>query len=114
MNRIKKLRLERGETLEKLAKYLNVTIQTVSNYENEKRDITPEVIIKLAEYFNVSTDYLLGKTDKKNNEDSKKELEINWALSGGYAALNDTNREIARSVIESLLAKQEQEEKGKK
>lgn len=114
MNRIKKLRLERGETLEKLAKYLNVTIQTISNYENEKRDITPEVIIKLAEYFNVSTDYLLGKTDKRNNDNDKKELEINWALSGGYSALNDTNREIARSVIESLLAKQEQEEKGKK
>lgn len=110
MNRIKKLRLERGETLEKLAKYLNVTIQTISNYENEKRDITPEVIIKLAEYFNVSTDYLLGKTDKKNNDD-EKELEIKWALSGGYNALNDTNREIARSVIESLLAKQEQEKK---
>lgn len=111
MNRIKKLRLERGETLEKLAKYLNVTIQTISNYENEKRDITPEVIIKLAEYFNVSTDYLLGKTDKRNNDNDKKELEINWALSGGYSALNDTNREIARSVIESLLAKQEQEKK---
>lgn len=111
MNRIKKLRLERGETLEKLAKYLNVTIQTISNYENEKRDITPEVIIKLAEYFNVSTDYLLGKTDKRNNDNDKKELEINWALSGGYSALNDTNREIAKSVIESLLAKQEQEKK---
>ena len=68
MNRIKKLRQERGETLEKLAKYLNVTIQTISNYENEKRDITPEVIIKLAEYFDVSTDYLLGKTDKRNND----------------------------------------------
>lgn len=113
MNRIKKLRLERGETLEKLAKYLNVTIQTISNYENEKRDITPEVIIKLAEYFNVSTDYLLGKTDKKNNTNDV-ETEIMWALSGGYEALNDTNREIAKSVIESLLAKQEQEEKGEK
>ena len=114
MNRIKKLRLERGETLEKLAKYLNVTIQTISNYENEKRDITPEVIIKLAEYFNVSTDYLLGKTDKKNNTDKDVEAEIMWALSGRYEALNDTNREIAKSVIESLLAKQEQERNGRK
>ena len=65
MNRIKKLRLEREETLEKIAKYLNVTIQTVSNYENEKRDMTPEIIIKLADYFKVTTDYLLGKSDKR-------------------------------------------------
>lgn len=59
MNRLKFLRNEKGESLEKIAQYLNVTIQTISNYENEKRDMTPDTILKLAEYFNVSTDYLL-------------------------------------------------------
>ena len=69
MNRLRFLRNEKGESLEKIAKYLNVTIQTVSNYENEKRDMTPETILKLAEYFGVSTDFLLGKTDTRNNKD---------------------------------------------
>lgn len=68
MNRLKLLRTERGESLEKIAKYLNVTIQTVSNYENEKRDMSPDTIIKLSEYFKVSTDYLLGKSDVRNPE----------------------------------------------
>lgn len=68
MNRLKFLRNEKGENLEKIAKYLDVSIQTVSNYENEKREMTPETIIKLAEYFNVSTDYLLGKSDIRNPE----------------------------------------------
>lgn len=68
MNRLKLLRTERGESLEKIAKYLNVTIQTVSNYENEKRDMSPDTIIKLSEYFKVSTDYLLGKSDIRNPE----------------------------------------------
>ena len=75
MNRLKLLRTERGESLEKIAKYLNVTIQTVSNYENEKRDMSPDTIIKLSEYFKVSTDYLLGKSDVRNPSD-KKEFEF--------------------------------------
>lgn len=70
MNRLKFLRTEKGEGLEKIAKYLNVTIQTISNYENEKRDMTPDTIIKLAEYFNVTTDYLLGKCDSRNGNES--------------------------------------------
>lgn len=70
MNRLKYLRTERGENLEKVAEYLNVSIQTISNYENEKRDMTPDTIIKLAEYFNVSTDYLLGKSDIRNPENT--------------------------------------------
>lgn len=69
MNRLRFLRTENGESLEKIAKYLNVTIQTISNYETEKREMTPDTILKLAEYFNVSTDYLLGKSDVRNPEE---------------------------------------------
>lgn len=84
MNRLKYLRTERGENLEKVAEYLNVSIQTISNYENEKRDMTPDTIIKLAEYFNVSTDYLLGKSDIRNPEEIRN---IPHANAGGL----DTN-----------------------
>lgn len=80
MNRLKFLRNEKGESLEKIAKQLNVTIQTISNYENEKRDMTPDTIIKLAEYFGVSTDYLLGKSDIRNPEEIKK---VPFANAGG-------------------------------
>lgn len=69
MNRLRFLRNEKGESLEKIANYLNVTMQTISNYETEKRDMTPDTILKLAEYFNVSTDYLLGKSDIRNPEE---------------------------------------------
>lgn len=80
MNRLKFLRTEKGESLDTIAKYLNVTMQTISNYENEKRDMTPDTIIKLAEYFNVSTDYLLGKSDIRNPEELKK---VPFANAGG-------------------------------
>lgn len=80
MNRLRFLRSEKGEGLEKIAKYLNVTVQTISNYETEKRDMTPNTILKLAEYFNVSTDYLLGKSDVRNPEELKN---VQFANHGG-------------------------------
>ena len=80
MNRLKFLRTEKGESLEQVAKYLNVTIQTISNYENEKRDMTPDTIIKLANYFNVTIDYLLCKSDIRNPEEIKN---IQFANEGG-------------------------------
>lgn len=111
MNRIKKLREEFGMTQQELADKINGAKSTIAMYENETRKPSMEVLIKLSEIFNCSIDYLLGKSDKRNIDDKKEELEINWALNGGYSALNDANREIAKSVIESLLAKQEQEKK---
>lgn len=80
MNRLRMLRTEKGESLEKVAKYLNVTIQTISNYETEKRDMTPDTILRLAEYFNVSTDYLLGKSEIRNPEEIKN---VSFANAGG-------------------------------
>ena len=109
--RLKQIREEKGLSQNELAKKINMTQQRISSYENGIREPDIETLKILADFFDVSIDYLLGKTDKRNNDNDKKELEINWALSGGYNALNDTNREIARSVIESLLAKQEQEKK---
>lgn len=111
MNKLKLLRTERGESLEKIAKYLNVTIQTVSNYENEKRDMSPDTIIKLSEYFKVSTDYLLGKSDIRNPE----KVNINdadVAFASGVKALNETNKMIIKNTLEALLAKQEQDNKN--
>lgn len=76
MNRLRFLRNERGESLDKIAKYLNVTIQTISNYENEKRDMTPDTILKIAEYFNVSTDYLLCKSNLRNTTSNNEKAHI--------------------------------------
>lgn len=95
MNKLKLLRTERGESLEKIAKYLNVTIQTVSNYENEKRDMSPDTIIKLSEYFKVSTDYLLGKSDIRNPEDKIKQ-EFEFAYHKEMEGLTD--EEIADAL----------------
>lgn len=69
MNRLKLLREEKQLTQNDIARLLKITIPAYSYYENGKRDMSPETIIKLADYFSVSTDYLLGKSDKRNVEE---------------------------------------------
>ncbi|MBP3666212.1 MAG: helix-turn-helix transcriptional regulator [Clostridia bacterium] len=63
--RIRKLRLERGWSQVELAKKLNVTKQSVSNWENDNIQPSIEMLIKLAKVFAVSTDYLLGLEDRR-------------------------------------------------
>lgn len=59
MNRLKLLREEKGIFQKDIADYLGVSITAITYYENEKRDMSPDTIIKLADYFDVTTDYLL-------------------------------------------------------
>lgn len=113
MNRLRFLRNEKGESLEKIAKFLNVTIQTISNYETEKRDMTPDTILKLSEYFEVSTDYLLGKSDIRNPE-KVDENKLNVAFSSGFDGLNDTNKNIINNIISTLKDQQDKESENKK
>lgn len=48
-----------------LAQYLHVRQSTYSQYENGQRQLPIEVLVKLAYYYDTSTDYLLGITDEK-------------------------------------------------
>lgn len=70
MNRIKLLREEKNIYQKDLAKLLDVSIPAINYYENEKRAMDTKTALTLAEYFGVSVDYLLGKTDIRNNIDS--------------------------------------------
>ena len=63
--RIKELRTENGLTQQELAKILNVSSMSISVYENEQRKPDSEFIIACSRFFDVSTDYLLGKTYKR-------------------------------------------------
>lgn len=58
--RLKELRKQRHCTLQKVADAIGVSNGTVANYENEKREPNIATLIKLADYFDVSVDYLIG------------------------------------------------------
>ncbi|WDU84241.1 helix-turn-helix domain-containing protein [Caloramator sp. Dgby_cultured_2] len=67
--RMKELRKEKNLSLDKLSEMLNTTKATLSRYENGLRVPNIEFVEKLANIFNVSVDYLLGKTDVRNQEE---------------------------------------------
>lgn len=63
---IRALREDRDITQKQIADYLHCSQQVYSNYELGQRDIPTDILIKLAEYYGVSTDFLLGLTENKN------------------------------------------------
>lgn len=65
--RLKELRQKRKISQLKLALDLNMNQNSISRYENMEREADYETLIKFADYFNVSLDYLLGRTDDENN-----------------------------------------------
>lgn len=61
--RLKELRIEKGISLKILAKEIGVTDIAISRWENEKRIPNIENLVLIANYFGVSSDYLLGLED---------------------------------------------------
>ncbi|NMF06301.1 helix-turn-helix domain-containing protein [Clostridium beijerinckii] len=66
-DRIKLLRKEQKITQEQLADWLNVSRSSIKGYENDGVEPSLNVLIKIADRFNVSLDYLLGRTEEKHN-----------------------------------------------
>ena len=89
-NHLKELRTQAGLTQSQLAQRLGITKSVVSFYELQERSPSPDVLVKLAGIFHVSTDYLLG-LDKKETVD----------ISG----LSEKDIAIIRSLVESLRDK---------
>ncbi len=63
--RIREIREDRDLTQSDIAKILNVSQVAYSFYEIGKRQLPIELLIKLAKYYNTSTDYLLELTDER-------------------------------------------------
>lgn len=66
MFRLKELREERGISQVRLAIELNMNQNSISRYESGVREADYKTLIAIADYFNVSLDYLFGRTDCKD------------------------------------------------
>lgn len=71
---IRNLREDNDKKQIELANYLNVKQTTYSKYELGKINVPIEIFIKLADYYDVSVDYLLGRTKEKKIIPHPKEL----------------------------------------
>ena len=65
LQNLKNIREDNDIRQRTIAKYLGVSQNTYSQYENGVISISPELLIRLGDYFDVSVDYLLGRTNNK-------------------------------------------------
>lgn len=65
LSRLKKLRKSKGVTQRMLSEWTGVSFQSISCYERGEKEPGITALIRLADFFNVSIDYLVGRSDKR-------------------------------------------------
>lgn len=75
--RIQYLRYEKNMTQQELATDINVSLKTIQFYEQGRNTPDTEMIIRLSNYFNVSSDFILGLINKPISLDERKNAENN-------------------------------------
>lgn len=88
--KLKSLRIEKRLTQKQVADRIGLAISAVSSYESGSRYPSYDVLVRLAHIFHVSTDYLLGMTDKRNVD---------------ITGLEDDEIEVVSQLVEMLRSK---------
>mgnify|MGYP000063937660 FL=1 len=116
-SRIKQLRENRGLIQEILASELGITQQMLSKYERDVLCIKVDVLKKIAEYFNVTTDYLLGisevKRDLQGQMKMNKTLDTYYDLIEIYKGLGEYDQELVWSIMQTVKKTCEKRKSGK-
>ena len=116
-SRIKQLRENRGLIQEILASELGITQQMLSKYERDVLCIKVDVLKRIAEYFNVTTDYLLGvsevKRDLQGQMKVNKTLDTYYDLIEIYKGLDEYDQEMVWSIMQTVKKTCEKRKKDK-
>lgn len=117
-SRIKILREKRGLIQAILATELGITQQTLSKYEKDVNIIKIDLLKRLAEYFNVTTDYLLGLSDVKRDLTGQlkisETLDEYYDLIEVYKKLDRYDQELVWSILQIVRKNEEKRMEGTK
>ena len=104
-DRLKKLRQQEKYTQKEIANFLNITQPAYQQFESGKKKINIETMQKLADFYNVSTDYLLGKTDIP---DPDSDIDLDSAIDNSVAydgtPITDHDREIIKNYLNEYFS----------
>lgn len=104
--RIKELRKEKGLRQSELATTLHVSQQAVGSWETGRTVPGADTLNVLADYFNVTTDYLLGRPEEKKDDSidhTALEKAIDEARSFDGKPMSDHDREIVRNILKGYF-----------
>ncbi|MDM8206278.1 helix-turn-helix transcriptional regulator [Ligilactobacillus salivarius] len=103
---IRDLRKLKKMSQSELAKVVGVSQTTVTAWETGKAEPSSSAISSLADYFNVTTDYLLGRPEKKDN-DNVDYVALDKALDNARSfdgePMDDHDREILRGILKGYF-----------
>lgn len=105
-NRLQQLRSELNLDRDALASALNITYSALSKYETNQRFPSQELLISMADYFNVSVDYLLGRTDIRNFEENT----IAAHTDDRTKQLSEESMKQLNNFIDFLIAQEKKDE----
>lgn len=111
MNRIKELRTEKNINQDVLGKLLGLEIAAISKLETGRVPLKDEYIIKLAEYFNVSIDYLLGKSNNRNNNTDYNSDLLTIGLSTKDYEISEEKKQQIEEFARYVLKDNKKEDK---
>ena len=105
-NRIRELRRSHNMSQEALGTIINTPQQAVSKMEKDTCTISTDLLIRMAEYFNVTTDYILGLSDIKRDLSGQirmnQEMDQCYNIVLRYNNLTDTNKKTLRCLLKRL------------
>lgn len=101
--RLKFLRNEKNISQEELAKLLNISRTSITNYELGRNEASTQVLDKLSEIFNCSIDYLLGKSDTRNATSNLDDLNKKFYMCPVYGQISAGQPNWAEECIEGRL-----------
>ena len=104
-NRLKKLRKENKITQKELASNINVSPSTIGLYEQGRRAPDNETLAEIADYFEVTTDYLLGRTNQKY---FKSEDTISFHTK---KKINDKDVKTIKNIVDAYIDSLDEDEK---
>lgn len=105
---LKKLRMEYGISQQRLADAIHVSQPSINKYENHNIEPDFEILIRMADYFNTSVDYLIGHTENRRKIEYTEPWNLNQEEKEHltkYRTLSVEERRCVKIVIDTFLQK---------
>lgn len=106
MNNLKQLRLQKGLSQQALADKLDISQQSVYKYENQITEPNIDMLKVIADFFDISVDYLIGHSSCSHKVEHVQETALNedeLSLIQKYRALSPSSRSALQNLINELL-----------
>lgn len=106
MNKLRELRKEKNFSLRDLAEQIHIDKSTLSRYERDEQEIKSSDLILFCNFFDVSSDYLLGNTDIRKNPARNTSIDpndVSFALHSTIDKLSEADKKFILQMAQRML-----------